>query len=144
MSNRNTDIYKSALRYVRENLLPLDANAIMTDFERALRNAIHSIVPLTRSLGCWFHFCQALRRKVVSNFELFVLVRHNETARILYRKFQCLALLPADKIKHAFDQLAYEALQKFSAFTSFVSYFDTFWIQRETPYSFSVFLQVRK
>lgn len=142
MSNRTTDAYKSAFSYVHNEILPLDAKAIITDFELALRKAMKAIVPDTKLLGCWFHHNQALNRKRAANFKLFVLVKNNQEAKILYRKFQCLALLPATKIKPAFDELAFEALQKFPEFESFVKYYDKQWIRKEKPKSYSVFLQV--
>lgn len=142
MTNRTTEAYKSVFNYVHQNVLPLDSKAIITDFERALRNAIREVVPLTKMLGCWFHHCQALRRQVASISELFELIRDNKDARILYRKFQCLALLPASKIKISFDALAFEALSKFPQFEKFVRYYDNQWIKKEGPENYSVFLQV--
>lgn len=142
MSNRTTDAYKSVFDYIHKNILPMDADAIITDFERALRNALHATVPLTKLLGCWFHHCKALREKVASISELFELIKNNKEAKILYRKLQCLALLPASEIKNAFDVLGFTALEKFSQFEKFLRYYDNQWIKRETPESYSVFLQV--
>lgn len=142
MSNRTTEAYKSVFDYIHQNVLPLDAGAIITDFERALRNALNATVPLTKLLGCWFHHCQALRGKVASIGELFELIKHNKEAKILYRKLQCLALLPAPKIRNAFDVLGFEALDKFPQFEKFLRYYDNQWIKREGPESYSVFLQV--
>lgn len=151
MSKRTTDIYGSALGYVNKNILSLRVGTIITDFERALRYSIREIAPETKILGCWFHHVQALRRKVSLN-ELFALIRHNEIAKVLYHKFQSskvlyhkfqsLALLPEEKIKPAPDQLAYEALKAFPQFEKLVQYYDKQWIRRETPKSFSVFLEV--
>lgn len=142
MSRRTLAAYKSALTYVHENILCLNAMAIITDFERALRNALRKVVVGITLLGCWFHHCQALERKVASNFELFVLIRNNIRAKEIYRRIQCLALLPADKIKPAFDGLAFDALNEFPQFKRFIEYYDRQWINNETPESYSVFLQV--
>lgn len=142
MSNRTAAAYKSVFKYVHENLLQLKARGIITDFEIALRSAIRSIVPETILLGCWFHYSQALRKKVASIPLLFKLIRKDERARELYRLFQCLALLPASKIEPAFNQIAHAALKSFPEFARFVDYFERQWIRKETPQSFSVFLQV--
>lgn len=142
MSNRTTEAYKSVFNYIHQNVLPLDASAIITDFEYALRNGLKATVPSTPLLGCWFHHCQCLRRKVASFSDLFELIKRNKEAHILYRKFQCLALLPASEIKAAFDQLAYEALVKFKQFEKFIRYYEMQWIMREGPTSYSVFMQV--
>lgn len=142
MSNRTAAAYKSVFKYINEQLLQLNASAIITDFEMAMRSALKSIVPDTKLLGCWFHYTQALRRKVASIPLLFKLIQKDQRARELYRLFQCLALLPAHEIEPAFIQIAHTALQSFPEFAKFVDYFDKQWIKKETPESFSVFLQV--
>lgn len=143
MSNRTTAAYESVFDYIHRNILSLDVSAIITDFERALRNALRATaVATTKLLGCWFHHCQALRRKVASISELFELVKREKEARILYRTFQCLALLPAEKIKSAFEVLGFEALKKYPQFEKFIRYYDKQWIEREKPENYSVFLEV--
>lgn len=144
MSNRTTEAYKSVYSYIHKNILPLDAKGIITDFETALRNGLKYVVPETRLLGCWFHHCQCLRRKVASDSKLFDLIRKEKAAWAYYRKFQCLALLPATRIKSAFDQLAFEALTKYPEFKSFVEYYDHQWLQIETPDNYSLFLEVNR
>lgn len=142
MSNRTTQAYQSVFDYIHKNILPLNGKGIITDFEQALRNSLQNTVPETPLYGCWFHHCQAVRRKLASIPELFEIVRHDKTAAEFYRKMQCLALLPPDKIQNAFDQLAFEALQKYPEFAKFVEYYDKQWIRKVTPVGFSVFLQV--
>lgn len=142
MSNRTTASYEKVFNYINTEILNLNGVTIMTDFERAMRNALRKIAPDSVLLACWFHFCQALRKKLASIPELFFLVCSNMEAKIFYRQFQCLALLPADKIEGAFVQLAFNALKKFQQFDRFVDYFDKQWIKRETPKSFSVFMKV--
>lgn len=143
MSNRTTEAYRSVFSYINENLLSLNGSTIITDFERPLRNSLKQVVSDVTILGCWFHHCQAIRRMVASIPSLFHLILHDKDARMLYRKIQCLALLPPDKIKPAFDQIAYESLKKYPQFERFIRYYDFQWITRETPDSYSVFLQVR-
>lgn len=142
MSNRTTASYEKVFDYINTHVLNLDGIKTMTDFERAMRNALKKIAPNSILLACWFHFCQALRKKIASIPELFFLIRSNMEAKIFYRQFQCLALLPANKIEAAFVQLACKALKKFQQFERFVEYFDKQWIKRETPESFSVFMEV--
>lgn len=137
MSKRTTESYYEVFKYIHEKILFLKGT-IVTDFDR---KGLKLVTDVTL-LGCWFHYCQALRKKVASDFELFSLIRGNEEARIFFRKFQCLALLPADKIESASIQLAYKAMQQFPQFKRFVAYYDRQWIKREKPTSFSVFLQV--
>lgn len=139
MSKRTTEAYISALKYVHENLIPLVGKGIIIDFEKAMRAAIKRINNGIRIYGCWFHFCQSLRRKVASLKELFELIRNDSTSKHIFRRFQCLALLPAYEIEQAFISLSREALQ-FPHFVDFVDYFNDEWINRVKPQYFSVFL----
>lgn len=142
MTNRTTQAYQSVFEYIHSFVIPLDGKGIITDFEQALRNGLKNTVPNTPLYGCWFHHCQALRRKVASISELFEIIRKEPKAAEYYRKMQCLALLPANKIKDTFDQNAFEALQNYPEFAKFVDYYDKQWICKVTPIGFSVFLQV--
>lgn len=142
MSNRTTEAYTSVYDYIHKNILPLNARGIITDFELALRNGLRSVVPATPLYGCWFHHCQALRRRVAADPKLLSLVRKDKNAGEIYRTFQCMALLPQDKIEPFFDQFAYETLQKLPEFAKFIEYYDKQWIKKETPKNYSFFLQV--
>lgn len=142
MSRKTTDAYKSVFSYIHKNILPLDAGGIITDFELALRIGLRHIVPKTPLYCCWFHHCQAVRRKVASLPDLFALIRNDKKAREIYRQIQCLALLPHKQIKPAFEQIAFEAIQLYPAFGEFLKYYDRQWIVREKPENYSVFLLV--
>lgn len=143
MSNKSTSAYKSVFDYVHKKILPLDAKGIMTDFERAMRNGLKSVVPETPLYCCWFHHCQCLRRRVATDSQLFQLIKTDKKAKEFYRTFQCLALLPASKIEDAFVQLAYDVLREYKQFEQFIRYYDHQWIKSETPDSYSVFLLVK-
>lgn len=142
MMTRKTQIcYEHALKYIHENVFPLRCKAMITDFELAMRQALRNILPGIILLGCWFHYTQAIRRKVASIEDLFEIVRKVDTARNLYCKFLCLALLPHDLIEKAFNELALEALQSHKAWTSFIKYYQAQWLKRTGPKNFSVFLE---
>lgn len=141
MTRKTQKAYEHALRYIHENVFSLQCEAIITDYEQAMRQAIRKVVPGVKQLGCWFHFAQAIRRKVASHAELFELTRTNAEARNIYYKIICLALLPHDKIEKAFNELALEALKLSKSFMPFIKYFQNQWLKRVTPKNFSVFLQ---
>lgn len=142
MSNRTTEAYKSVFNYINENIISLNAGGIITDFELALRNGLRHVVPHNYLLGCWFHHCQALRKRVATHTKLFALIRKDKKAKEMYRNFQCLALLPPDKIKPTFEEMAFKCLQQYPEFAKFIDYYDKQWIKKETPQNYSVFLQV--
>lgn len=141
MSRKTADAYYSVLKYVHENLIPLVGAGIIIDFEKAERLAISRLNTGILIYGCWFHFCQALRRKLASMGELFELVRTNENAKNIFTQFQCLALLPADLIEPTFKELAKKALKLSTLFAPFVDYFDREWIKIVKPHHFSVFMR---
>lgn len=141
MSRKTKEAYFNLLKYVHEELIELNESGIIIDFEKAERGAISELQMGIRIFGCWFHFCQALRRKIASMQELFQLVRTDGMAKHLFLKFQCLALLPSDMIEDAFKELAKRALRDFALFAPFVDYFDREWIKIVTPHHFSVFMR---
>lgn len=143
MSKRTIEAYEAALKYVHENLISLNSNGFIIDFEAAMRSALLKVVPDTNVLGCWFHFCQCLRRKMASLTTLHDVVRNDPNGSIkdIFRRFQCLALLPADQIEAVFLKLCEDALKLCEHFAAFIDYFDKEWIHRVKPQHFSVFLR---
>lgn len=141
MSRKTTKAYFNALKYVHENLIPIAGAGIIVDFERAERLAISKLNTGILIYGCWFHFCQAIRRKLASMGVLFEFVRNNEHAKTIFLQFQCLALLPADVIEDTFKVLAKKALKLSTLFAQFVDYFDKEWIKVVKPKHFSVFMR---
>lgn len=141
MTRRTTNAYVAALQYVNENIIELKGMGIIIDFEKAMRAALKKVSPNIPILGCWFHFCQALRRQMASMEHLFALIKDNSDAKNIFRKFQCIALLPYDKIKDAFVYLLREALEekRFKEFAPFISYFKKEWMEIVKPEYFSVF-----
>lgn len=143
MTHRTTEAYVAALNYVNENIFPLIGRGIIIDFEKAMRASIKTVAPNLPIYGCWFHFAQALRRKMASMKDLFDLIRKDKNAKLIFRKFQCLALLPAHSIMDAFVFLLHEALREhnFKEFAPFISYFKKEWLEIVKPIHFSVFDQ---
>lgn len=141
MTRRTKDAYFSVFKYIHENLIPLIGKGIIIDFEKAIRLALKELEIGIYILGCWFHFCQSLRRKMATLPELFNLIRSNENAKSLFRQFQCLALLPTEMIEKAFHILSKEALKLSTLFSPFIDYFDKEWIKIVKPIHFSVYMR---
>lgn len=149
MSKRTIAAYESAFRYIHENLIPLRGEAIIIDFEKAIRKALvqvlRSIDSVLVILGCWFHFCQALRRKVAQMSELFEKINTDEKYRDIFRRFQCLPLLPLHHIESSFRDLAKEALNlDKQLFAPFVNYFNREWMNIVTPKHFCVYMRDKR
>ena len=79
----------------------------MTDFEGALRNSLNQAFNTSSILGCWFHFTQAVRRKMQS-LGLANVIEDEEGAHYLIKKVMCLPLLPAESIPDGLTQIMEE------------------------------------
>lgn len=141
MSRRTTEAYFNALYYINDKLISLKGISIIIDFERAMRLALIQLGIVKDILGCWFHSCQAIRRRMASMVELFKLVRSKQNVYSIFRQFQCLALLPPEKIEGAFLELSREALKVTPLFADFIDYFNREWIGIVKPVHFSVFMR---
>lgn len=144
MTKRTIEAYESAFRYIHENLIPLRGKAIIIDYEKAMRKALKNVLSSIDSsmciLGCWFHFCQALRRKVAQMSELFLKINSDEKYKDIFRRFQCLPLLPLEHINNTFRDLCKEALiLDRILFAPFVNYFNREWMNIVTPKHFCVY-----
>lgn len=141
MSKRTTVAYIAALNFVHQNLIELQRAGIIIDFENAMRAALKKVAPNLPVFGCLFHYNQALHRKMASMTTLFNLIRSNQDAKFVFRKFQALALLPPNMVEDGFVSLLREALHtyKFSDFTPFIDYYKKQWINLVKPVHFSVY-----
>lgn len=140
MSRKTTEAYFNILKYVHEKLIPIRGAGIIIDFEKAERLAIERLKTGIKIFGCWFHFCQSLRRKLATMGELFEVVRNEEKVKTIFSQFQCLALLPAAEIEKCFRELAKKALKETTLFAEFIDYFDREWIKIVKPKHFSIFM----
>lgn len=130
LTNKTEICYEAVLQYIHDNIMSLQCKEIMTDYETGMRNAIATVVPDVRLTACWFHFCAACKKKAVRFFRAMIqLVRSNKEAANIYYGLLCLPLLPANRIRDAFDELKTWA-SKFSAFNGFIAYFIRQWMKR--------------
>lgn len=128
MSKRTIEAYENVFHYINDHLIPLRGQAIIIDLEKAMRraliNVLDSIDSIMAILGCWFHFCQALRRYLAKMPALYKKVNSDEIYRNIFRQFQCLPLLPLHHIESSFRDLCIEALRlDKDLFAIFVDYF---------------------
>jgi len=110
MDKRTKEAYTHLFRYIDENIFKFEPAGFMSDFEVALQNSLRDVFPSATTYGCWFHFCQAIRRMVVKKFpKLAERVREDRHASKLYHKILSLPLLPARDIETMFYCIQVEA-----------------------------------
>lgn len=94
MSRRTIEAYESTFKYINDNLIPLKGEGIIIDFEKAMRKGLKRILKANKSempiLGCWFHFAQALVRKLAKISILAEKTKIDEKYKDIFRRFQCL------------------------------------------------------
>lgn len=129
MTNKSEEAYDSVFDYISSHVLELKCHQFMTDYEIALRNSLNKQCPTAILSACWFHFTQAVKRRANKFPTMMNIIRTNNTAKRLFYKVMCLALLPAKYIKDEFFKIEIE-LQKIhkSAFKAFLLYFQQQWL----------------
>lgn len=149
MSRRTIEAYESVFEYIHKNLISLREEGIIIDFEKGIRTALKRMLQKVNSsmpiLGCWFHFTQAVRRKMTQFSPSFHKIKTDEKYSNIFRRFQCLPLLPVQHIECAFRDLAKEALKlDKDFFPPFINYFNSEWIKILTPHYFCVYMRGKR
>ncbi|CAF4728863.1 unnamed protein product, partial [Rotaria socialis] len=108
LTGRSSSIYKEMLQQLEEEAerLQMDfvPNQITTDFEKALVKPLREQFPRARHTGCFFHFCQAIYRKI-RELGLSNTYKDDANARNFCRRLMALPLLPLNEVEFAFEEL---------------------------------------
>ncbi|XP_037813343.1 uncharacterized protein LOC119604655 [Lucilia sericata] len=147
MSKKSEEAYTHMLHYLKSNILDLQPNRVITDYENGLRNAIKKLYPTVKLVGCWFHYTQALRRKALKIPGFINELNKNNQAKVFFNKFLYLPLLKPNDITAAYQILKADAMDvKYikgkmteSYFQPFIKYFDSYWMKKEKVTNFSVY-----
>lgn len=131
MTTRKSAVnYKAIFKYI-ERTFTLSPAEIISDFEAGLRKAINEIYPSAKLFGCWFHYCQAIRKKC-SELGLGSLLFSNPEARFFQKQILNLPLLPSADINTAFWNISRSIRTKSFAdnFSDFLDYFKNYWLKQ--------------
>lgn len=116
MTKKTRAAYEHVFNYINREVFPLDAKSFTTDYEIAIRNALKGLFPNADYTSCWFHFCQACKRRAASIDSFFEVTRRDPALCRIYYKLLCLPLLPSNDINGEFcslrDAMLKEALLK--------------------------------
>lgn len=131
MTRKLEKSYEHLFRYIDAHILELKPTSFMTDFERAMRNALRTVWPAAEQFTCWFHYCQAIKRHASQIPEFLSIARSEAKTIRIYYDVMCLPLLPAASIKIAFEELKMEAAAKHGTlYTKFMRYVESQWIKK--------------
>lgn len=82
MSRKTEAAYKAVFKFINAKVMPLDnASSFTTDYERAMRNALRKLYPTAALFACYFHYCQALKRRASQTAGFVKFIQSNEKAR---------------------------------------------------------------
>lgn len=141
MSRKTEEAYTHLFSKINDTIFKMQPSSIMSDFERAMRNAVHTVFPNCILTGCWFHYCQAVRRKCLKIPGFNLKINSDLGAKKLFHKFLAIPLVRIDLIDAAVNHLVAESLAFGNEFVIFVTYFKRQWMQIETPKSFCIFMK---
>lgn len=130
MSGKSAELYKQVFQYIENNVFKMKPSQFMTDFEAGMRKAIEECYPNAILHGCWYHFCAAIRRKLVT-LQLYQLIVEVPSAMAIYRMILNLPLLPSEFILEGFQVIKKIARDRklYKQFKSLFEYFENFWLQ---------------
>lgn len=111
MDKKSQKNYEDIFSYINENVFKLSAKSFLTDFEVGLQMAIRKKLAYGEIYGCWFHYCQAIRRNISYKWkQLASSIRNNQNASTIYHKILALPLLPATQINAVFGNIKEELM----------------------------------
>ena len=130
LPGKSFTVYLRALKLIKQKsedlgykLTPVE---VLTDFELAIIQAVELTFPTTEVKGCFFHFTQALNRKI-STLGLQPAYRQNQDACKFVRQTVVLAFVPC-----RFIRLAWQAIKAtapaIDKMNEFVAYFEETWL----------------
>lgn len=134
MESKSVISYKQVFSYIEKNLLELKPKVIHSDYEASLLKALQDIYPSAQRVGCWFHYCQAVRRRLGKGQgqTFFLRLKENRDVYKIYKKLMDLPLLPAKDIPEGFTIIRKEIDEKGQGdwFKHIYAYFETFWLPK--------------
>lgn len=133
MTNRLSESYSDVFSFLK-NTYGVNPKFFMSDWEKAARKAASQTWPEAAIKGCWFHYCQALRRNAKADTNLGPTISKksgeltNPEHRSLFQSFLNLPLLNPTDIPTAFLHLKMLVETRFPLFLNFLSYFERQWM----------------
>ncbi|KAF4523996.1 hypothetical protein B566_EDAN013838 [Ephemera danica] len=133
--------YRWVFTFIKDVLCPgFNPESIMTDYEAALRKALAEIFATSTLLGCYFHYSQAIWRRV-QILGLVVSVRNTTAVKKIVAMLMGLALLPSDQIEDGHSAVEQYARREgvYREVKALIKYCRSYWIEKVGAENVSVF-----
>ena len=126
LTSKNAEIYLRAFNALKDLNTCLAPQKIVTDFELAAINAFKATFPNVAIKGCFFHFAQAVWRKV-QELGLSKAYRENDQLRKAVKNLVALALIPVEDTFLGFERII-EILPPDTELQGLLEYFEKTWL----------------
>lgn len=129
MSSKTAACYKEIFKFIESKVFKLEPGEFVTDFELGMRSAINKCYPGVPLRGCWFHFCSAVRKKLLK-LGLHKLFKTDSLARKIKMQLMSIPLLPVEYFNAGFEHIKRSAnnWKLFASFEGMFTYFESYWI----------------
>ena len=138
LQNKTTEAYVEAFQNLSivcsqqgSNILP---SKVLCDFESGLQKSLRYCFAGVIVKGCWFHFCQALTRKL-QNLGLKTRYINDYDFRFWCKQFSALAIISTEHLKQAMDTILTNGInyKQEQAVLKFIKYFNNQWLHGSQP-----------
>ena len=118
----------------------LHPTTAMSDWETGARNALKEEYPTTKLSGCWFHYTQAIWRRI-QKAGLIQVFRENKEFTAFIKNLMAITFLPPDLIRSTYSQLQVPPLHNNdgSKLKRIIGYFERQWLTKVLPEELSIF-----
>ncbi|OWF50368.1 hypothetical protein KP79_PYT09479 [Mizuhopecten yessoensis] len=127
--SRSSYVGKEVFRHINEAIGTLNVRSIVMDFEAAVWSAVKVVYPEVDITGCYFHWAQAVIRKV-QDLGLKTTYCEKKGLYVFVQQLLGLPYLPPGHIEKAFESLT--AKLPNPAVEGLVSYLETAWLRNHS------------
>ncbi|CAN7993984.1 unnamed protein product, partial [Ixodes hexagonus] len=105
MKSKTEAAYTKLLSVLKNKCAAADPSTVLLDFEQAAINGFRRVFPSCQALGCFFHLCQCVYRKLQSE-GLQESYRVDGAFNLMARMIPAIALVPEGDVFDAFEALS--------------------------------------
>ncbi len=149
MTNKTSALYDAAFASLSVHLPPgCHPEHLMCDYEHSLRNSLTSVFPGVEPDRCYFHWAQAVFKKI-NNKGLTIPFRTNRRFKRWCLMAMALPLLPPDKIMEAWASLRQDPVASLASYerrqwVELQNYIEEYWLHTIGPNIISVAFAPRR
>lgn len=128
--NKTQETYKALLQIVKQLVPDAIVKTAVMDFERGLLNAFGEVFPSVEIHGCYFHYCQAIWRRIQGLPQVLRKYASDHTFALHMRMLMALAYVPTDNVRRYYAILKASDVftENFEILEELLDYMSRTWI----------------